>query len=103
MATVHPALQPTALRHDAATPAQWPLIALGAAAGVAGSLIDSLLGATLQYSGWCEEKKLVVERPTPTARHISGMHLLDNHQVNFLAAAATSALGAVAAASVLRG
>ena len=91
------ALQPPA---PAGAPAQWPIVLVGAAAGVLGSLIDSLLGATFQYSAFCEAKQLVVEAPSPTAKHISGWDLLDNHQVNFLAAAATSAIGATACSAV---
>lgn len=83
-----------------APPPQWPLVPLGAVAGFVGSMVDSLLGATVQYSAWCERKRLVVEAPSATARHIAGYDLLDNHQVNFLAAAATAALGAVVAPRV---
>jgi uncharacterized membrane protein len=35
----------------ALSPAQWPIILIGGIAGLLGSVIDSLLGATLQYSG----------------------------------------------------
>lgn len=30
---------------------QWPIIVFGAAAGLLGSILDSYLGATMQYSG----------------------------------------------------
>lgn len=34
-----------------AAPPQWPIVLVGAAGGLIGSIIDSLLGATMQYSG----------------------------------------------------
>lgn len=35
----------------AQSPPQWPIIVAGGFAGLFGSLVDSILGATLQYSG----------------------------------------------------
>jgi uncharacterized membrane protein len=64
-------------------------------------MIDSLLGATLQYSGWCSKKKLVVEEPSDTSTRISGWDVLSNHQVNFFAAAFTGWIGARTARRVL--
>jgi uncharacterized membrane protein len=62
--------------------------------------LDSLLGATLQYSGYCEQKRLIVSTPSASTRKVAGttgLNLLNNHEVNLLSAAVTSfAIGCIA-------
>lgn len=72
----------------AASPPQWPLIVFGGVAGLLGSIIDSLIGATLQYSGLDSDGR-VVERPGPDVKHICGTRLLDNHSVNLISSILT--------------
>ncbi|XP_065339888.1 transmembrane protein 19 [Cloeon dipterum] len=66
------------------SPPQWPLIIAGGLAGLVGSVVDSLLGATLQYSGVEEKTGCIVERPGRGVKHISGVPILDNHSVNLI-------------------
>ncbi|RUS77805.1 hypothetical protein EGW08_014422 [Elysia chlorotica] len=66
-------------------PPQWPIILYGGLAGFLGSMIDSVLGALLQYSGMHPKLGYVVEHPGPGIEHISGIDFLDNHSVNLLA------------------
>jgi len=70
------------------------LMYVGIVAGVGGSLLDSLLGATVQASYYDEERKRVVRRPTATTTtHVSGLPILSNEIVNFV----STALVAIAA------
>lgn len=72
--------------------ADLPLVVIAALAGVAGSLVDSLLGATVQGVYWCgacdgETERRVHTCGNPTRLH-RGLHWLNNDLVNFLASVA---------------
>lgn len=68
---------------------QWPIIIVGGIGGFVGSIIDSLLGATLQYSG-VNEKGMIVEHPGKGVKHVCGRQILDNHSVNLLSSVITA-------------
>lgn len=70
------------------------LIPVSTVAGLAGSVIDSILGATLQYSGFCTVRNKVVGKPGPTVKKISGLSILDNNAVNLISILLTTLLTA---------
>ncbi|CAL8110544.1 unnamed protein product [Orchesella dallaii] len=65
------------------SPPQWPIIVIGGIGGLLGSMLDSFLGATLQYSGSDSQGK-IHEIPGENIKHISGISFLDNHSVNLI-------------------
>lgn len=74
------------------SPVQFPIIIIGGFAGLFGSVIDSLLGATCQFSGQTAEG-FIVENPNEAVRKISGkFKILNNHSVNLVSCIITAIL-----------
>lgn len=94
------------------SPSQYPLIYIGGIGGLLGSLVDSVLGATLQFSGTsyicvitsklcAQPYKFLIgvdpsgkihEVPGGKIKPISGLCVLDNHSINLLSTIITGIL-----------
>ena len=77
--------------------ADWRMIVAGMIGGIAGSLADSFMGATVQQIRWCPVCQKATEREIhacgTTTQHQRGWHWLDNDWVN----AISTAFGALVA------
>lgn len=72
------------------SPPQWPLLIVGTIAGLLGSLIDSIIGATVQFSGYEKSTGKIVSKSRPGVVWISGSEILDNHSVNLMSTLITA-------------
>ncbi|KAI8894387.1 integral membrane protein DUF92-domain-containing protein [Globomyces pollinis-pini] len=59
-------------------------IAIGSAAGFIGSMIDSLMGATIQVSLYCKKRKLIVKKPSVDTVVVSGLPFMNNEMVSVI-------------------
>lgn len=76
------------------------LTLVGFLGGFGGSLVDSLLGATVQATYYDDERKKIVKRAGPTASKVGGWGFLSNEMVNVVSTALT-AMGAALVARPL--
>ncbi len=67
------------------------MIPFGVVCGLVGSLIDSVLGGTVQASYYCQRKRKIVKHfvKDPSVSNLGGFDLLSNEAVNFLSIALT--------------
>jgi uncharacterized protein (TIGR00297 family) len=67
--------------------------------GIAGALVDSVLGATIQSRRWCDtcerETEHIVHDCGTATQNVRGLQWIDNDMVNFLSSAAGGVIAAI--------
>lgn len=74
---------------------------VGFLGGFGGSLLDSLLGATIQVTYYDSEQKKIVKRAGPNVKKVGGFSFLSNEMVNVVSTALSALMAALTARSLL--
>ena len=74
---------------------------VGFIGGFGGSLLDSVLGATIQVTYYDDVEEKIVKRSGPNAKRVGGLAFLSNEMVNVVSTALSALIAALTARSLL--
>lgn len=74
---------------------------VGFLGGFGGSLLDSLLGATIQVTYYDSEQKKIVKRAGPNVQKVGGFSFLSNEMVNVVSTTLSALIAGLTARSLL--